>query len=421
MFARVSLLSGALVLALTASVGASAQRLAAADQAEWQQNYEAAARERVPRSVTPILSPQALAATEEMITRYRDLVARGGWPQLRIATNLRVGSKSNDVSSLRQRLVITGDLDPSVGNSPVYDSYVEAAVRRFQARNGLNTTGQMNVATLKAMNVPADVRLKQLETNVVRLRSYSGNLGDRYVIVNIPAAVVETVEGGQVQSRHAAGVGKADRQSPIMNAKIVEINFNPFWTVPASIIRKDLIPKMQKDPSYLSDNKIRIYNKGGQELRPEQVNWNSMEATNYMFRQDPGGDLNSMGFVRINIPNPYGVYMHDTPAKGVFGDDFRFVSSGCVRLQNVRDYIQWLLKETPGWSRPEIEQAFASGQRKDARLRSPVNVYWTYITAWATPDGLVQFRGDIYSRDGLGNLIPLSSDEPVMPAEENFQ
>ncbi|MEN3930629.1 L,D-transpeptidase family protein [Microvirga sp. W0021] len=407
-------------MACAATTGVSAQQIAADDQVEWQQNYDSAVRMRVPRSVTPILSQQALNATEEMISRYRDLVARGGWQQMRIATNLRVGSRSQDVSALRQRLIASGDLDPSVGNSPVYDSYVEAGVRRFQARHGLNTTGQMNAATLQAMNVPADIRLKQLEINVVRLRSYSGDLGNRYVIVNIPAAVVETVEGGAVQSRHAAGVGKADRQSPIMNAKITQINFNPFWTVPASIIRKDLIPKMQKDPSYLTDNKIRIYNKSGQELQPQQVNWHSNEATNYMFRQDPGGDINSMGFVRINIPNPYGVYMHDTPAKGVFGDDYRFVSSGCVRLQNVRDYIQWLLKETPGWGRPEIEQTFASGARKDATLRSPVNVYWTYITAWATPDGLVQFRGDIYSRDGLGKLVPVASDEPVPPQEENF-
>ncbi len=420
MFSRISLYTGAFVLALAVAGNASAQRMTANDQAEWGQNYDSASRLRVPRSVTPILSSQTVSATDEMIGRYRDLVARGGWQRLSIATNLRVGSKSGDVTALRQRLFVGGDLDPSVGTSAVYDSYVEAGVRRFQARHGLNTTGQMNAATLQAMNVPADVRLKQLEINVVRLRSYGGNLGNRYVIVNIPAAVVETVESNEVQSRHAAGVGKIDRQSPIMNAKVVEINFNPFWTVPASIIRKDLIPKMRSDPTYLSDNKIRVYNKGGQEVAPQSINWNSMDATQYMFRQDPGGDTNSMGFVRINIPNPYGVYMHDTPAKGVFGDDFRFVSSGCVRLQNVRDYIQFLLKETPGWGRPEIENAFLSGQRKDARLREPVNVYWTYITAWATPDGLVQFRGDIYNRDGLGNQVPLASADPVPPKEEKF-
>lgn len=381
---------------------ASAQDFAqAGGQAEWQQNYDAASRIRVPRSSTPILSGQALAATEEMIERYRDIVNRGGWEPVR-AGQMRVGATSPVVLSLRQRLIQTGDLDPAVGNSPVYDSYVEAGVRRFQARHGLNTTGALNASTIAALNVPAEIRLRQLELNVVRLRSYSGNLGHRYVIVNIPAAVVETVEEGRVASRHAAGVGKIDRQSPIMNAKITEVNFNPFWTVPASIIKKDLIPKMQKEPNYLTENKIRIYSPKGEEIAPQRVNWNSDEATRYMFRQDPGADLNSMGFVRINIPNPHGVYMHDTPSKGIFGDDFRFVSSGCVRVQNVRDYITFLLRDTPGWSRDQIDQTIEGGQRIDARLAQPVNVYWTYITAWATPEGVVQFRDDIYNRDGLG-------------------
>jgi murein L,D-transpeptidase YcbB/YkuD len=202
-----------------------------------------------------------------------------------------------------------------------------------------------------------------------------------------------------------------------MNAKITEVNFNPFWTVPASIIKKDLIPKMRTEPDYLTKNKIRIINGQGQELRPEVVNWNSDEATRYMFKQDPGGDVNSMGFVRINIPNPHGVYMHDTPSKGIFGDDFRFVSSGCVRVQNVRDYIQFLLRDTSGWDREQIDAAFKGGQRQDAKLSQPVNVYWTYITSWGTPDGLVQFRDDIYNRDGLGMGAVASRAQPSEAAD----
>ena len=413
MLSRRSLLTGSLALIFTPAAGALAQ------QAEWQQNFEGASRSRVSRSTTPILSAQTLSATEQMIEQYRGLVARGGWPLLRGGTGLRLGVKTPEVMALRERLIVTGDLDPAAGESPVYDSYVEAGVRRFQARHGLNATGTLTGPTLAAMNVPAEIRLRQLELNIVRLRAYSGNLGHRYVIVNIPAALVETVQDGVVQTRHAAGVGKMDRQSPVMNAKITEVNFNPYWTVPASIIRKDLIPKMQKDPNYLTDNKIRII-AGGRELSPSQVNWFSDEATRYMFKQDPGGELNSMGFVRINIPNPHGVYMHDTPSRGIFGDDFRFVSSGCVRVQNVRDYIEFLLKDTPGWSREQIDAAFRSGSRTDARLAQPVNVYWTYITAWATPDGLVQFRDDIYNRDGFGNAIPVASRVPNEPDEEMF-
>ena len=196
--------------------------------------------------------------------------------------------------------------------------------------------------------MPAEARLQQLGD---QYRAAEGLLraiwASAFVMVNIPAASVETVENGVVYSHHAAGVGKIDRQSPIMQTKATEINFNPFWTVPPSLIKKDLIPKMKADPNYLTDEKIRVFNKEGQEVSPASINWNSNEATQYKYRQDTGADLNSLGFVRINIPNPYGVYMHDTPSKGIFGDDFRFVSSGCVRVQDVRDYVAWLLRTIP--------------------------------------------------------------------------
>lgn len=369
--------------------------------AEWRQNYDSASRMRVPRASTPMLSPQTTVATEQAVERYREIVARGGWVNVPGGERLRLGVKSQGVLTLRQRLIQSGDLDPSAGSSNIYDSFVEAAVRRFQTRHGLNTTGALNTVTVTAMNVPAEVRLRQLEINVVRLRSFGGNLGNRYVVANIPAALVETVENGTVATRHAAGVGKIDRQSPILSTKIPEVNFNPFWTVPASIIRKDLIPKMRAEPNYLRDNKIRIYSNGN-EIQPEQVNWNSDEATRYTFRQDPGGEFNSLGFVRINTPSPHGVYMHDTPSKGIFGDDYRFVSSGCIRVQNVRDYITWLLKDTPGWDRARIDEAIRSGERLDAKLSIPVPVYWVYVTSWSTPEGIVQFRDDIYGKDGLG-------------------
>jgi L,D-transpeptidase YcbB len=383
-------------------------------QAEWPQSYEASPEMAVGREATPILSPATVDATQAAIQKYQDIVDHGGWNALPGGPELRVGSKSRAVQALRERLIASGDLDPVAGMGSVFDSFVEAAVKRFQARNGLSQTGVVNEATLAELNLPAAARLQQLETNIVRLRVYSGDLGPRFVIVNIPAASVETVENGVVYSHHAAGVGKIDRQSPIMQTKATEINFNPFWTVPPSLIKKDLIPKMKGDPSYLTDEKIRVFNKDGQEVSPASIDWNTDEATHYKYRQDTGADLNSLGFVRINIPNPYGVYMHDTPSKGIFGDDFRFVSSGCVRVQDVRDYVAWLLKDTPGWGRDQIDAVIRSGERLDVKLAQPVNVYWIYVTAWATPDGVVQFRPDIYQRDGAGPG-PVASAVPVQP------
>ena len=403
------------VLALLSGAATAAAAPALAQQAEWRQSYDAGARNAVARSSTPMLSAEALQATEQAIVAYRDLAARGGWPQVQLPDRMNVGAKGPGVVALRRRLIVTGDLDAAAGESSIYDSYVEAGVRRFQSRVGLSTTGAINRATVAALNVPIDRRIRQLETNVVRLRSWSGNLGGRYVVANIPAATVETVENGHVATRHAAGVGKIDRQSPLLQTKIPEVNFNPTWTVPASIIRKDLIPTMRKQPNYLTENKIRIISPNGGEIAPASVNWNSDEATRYTFRQDPGGEFNSLGFVRINIPSPHGVYMHDTPSKGIFGDDYRFVSSGCMRVQNVRDYVAWLLKNTPGWDRAKIDETIQSGQRVNARIADPVACYWVYVTAWATPDAGVQFRDDIYNKDGLGPapVAALQGDQDI--------
>ena len=405
--------AGLAVLAFCAApIAASAE--GADDQAEWPQSYETSPQLAIKRESTPILSSATVDATEAAIQKYQDIVAKGGWNPVPGGAELRVGSKGRAVEALRQRLVLSGDLDPIAGQGPVYDSFVEAAVKRFQARHGVTRSGVVNQETLTALNVPAQARLQQLQTNIVRLRSYSGDLGQRFVVVNIPGASVETVENGAVYSHHAAGVGKIDRQSPIMQTHATEINFNPFWTVPPSLIKKDMIPKMKANPNYLTEEKIRVFNKEGEEVSPSSINWNTDDATRFKYRQDTGADLNSLGFVRINIPNPYGVYMHDTPEKGIFGDDFRFVSSGCVRVQDVRDYVAWLLKDNPGWGRDQIDQVIRSGERLDVKLTQPVNVYWVYITAWATPDGLVQFRNDIYQRDGAGPG-PVASAVPNQP------
>jgi murein L,D-transpeptidase YcbB/YkuD len=359
---------------------------------------------QMPKASLPTLSPATVQHTEQAIGHFEGIVAKGGWPEVARAERLRLGSRQPAVIALRQRLIASGDLDANAGVTDIYDSYVETAVRRFQARHGLSVDGVVRDQTLKALNVPAPVRLAQLRTNLIRLRSMSGNLGARYVLCNIPAARIETIESGVAVSRHTAVVGKPDRASPDINSKIVEVNFNPYWTVPASIVRKDLIPKMQAEPDYLTTNRIRIFDPRGNELTPSQINWYSEEATNYMFKQDPG-DFNSLGSLRINFPSKDGVYMHDTPLKNLFGEDMRFHSSGCVRVQNVRELVNWLLMETPGWSRQDIEAVIKSGERKDARLLRPVPLYWVYVTAWATPDGVTQFRDDIYGRDGAGPAV----------------
>jgi murein L,D-transpeptidase YcbB/YkuD len=372
--------------------------------AEWSDGFDAASVGAADiRTTIPTMSPQIIEALQYAITQYSDIVAKGGWPVVPADKKLQIGMSDPAVVILRQRLAVSGDLPAAAAAnaSNAFDSYVDGAVKRFQARHGIQPDGVIGETTFAALNIPANVRLAQLATNLTRLKMLTAKpLPARFVMVNIPAASVEAVENGVVVQRHTAVVGKVSRPSPIVNSKITEINFHPFWTVPASIIKRDLIPLMQKDPTYLATWNIRILDKKGQEIQPEQIDWSTDDAVNYMFKQDPGKD-NSLGVVKINFPSPDGVYMHDTPNKGLFNDDYRFDSSGCVRIQGIREMIVWLLRDTPGQTPDVIAEEFRNGQRVDVKIEKPVELHWTYITAWSTTDGIVNFRNDIYNLDGL--------------------
>lgn len=401
---REALLIGIGAAATAASAGsASAQGFGAA---EWKDRFDASsggAATRTSSSRVPTLSAETAQATEQAIGAYTDIVGRGGWNTVPNGQRLKLGSTGERVVALRRRLMVTGDLDPNVGLSPTFDSYVEGGVRRFQARHGLIPVGVVGDDTMQSLNIPAQTRLRQLETNLVRIRTMTGNIGARYVLANIPAAEVEAVEDGRVSARYTAVVGKVDRASPVLDAKILQVNLNPFWTVPASIVKKDLIPAMQKDAKYLTKKRIQIIDRSGAVIPPEAINWNSDEATNYMYKQDPGED-NSMGSVRINMQNQHGVYMHDTPSKNLFGENARFHSSGCMRIQNVKELCTWLLRNQPNWNRRSLDAAIKTGDRIDIQVTPPVPVYWRYISGWGAADGTVQFREDIYGQDGTGEL-----------------
>jgi murein L,D-transpeptidase YcbB/YkuD len=407
--------------ALTAAAMAARRARAATDpalealigdnpQPDFGQDFDQSSRTiRMPKLSAPTLSPQTAQLTQQAVGTYDAIVARGGWPQVPKVDKLHLGMRHPAVVDLRQRLLVSGDLDPNAVGNDTFDSYVEAAVRRFQIRHGLTAGGVLNAATLAAMNVPAATRRDQLKLNISRLDTLTTNLGPRYVVNNIPAARVEAIENGVTVSRHTAVVGRPSRPSPDINSKIVEINFNPYWTVPVSIVRKDLIPIMEKKPDYLAQNHIRIFDPHHNELQPSQINWYSEDAVHYTFRQDPG-DFNSLGRIRINFPSSYGVYMHDTPEKDLFGEDFRYDSSGCCRVQNVRQLVYWLLDQTKGWPPAAIDEAIESGNQINTRLARPVPLHWVYVTAWSASDGVVQFRDDIYDRDGLGaTAMPLAN------------
>jgi murein L,D-transpeptidase YcbB/YkuD len=237
------------------------------------------------------------------------------------------------------------------------------------------------------------------------------------VVVNIPAAVAEAVEDDMVQHRYVVVVGKTDRPSPTLTTSITAINLNPTWTAPLSIVKKDIVPKMRKDPGYVSRMKMRLLDGQGNEIDPRSVDWSSDRSPNFTVRQDSGAG-NALGAIRIDMPNPHAVYMHDTNTKNLFRADYRFHSSGCARVAEVRDLAAWLLSDNGGWGRRELDAAIATGQRQDIRLKNRVPVAWVYFTGWVTRDDVVHFRDDIYGHDAPSMRTQVSqlSRPPVQTA-----
>jgi L,D-transpeptidase YcbB len=363
----------------------------------------------------PTLQPETFFATAKASERYSAIVDAGGWPTDIVA--VAPGTKGPAAAKLKKRLMIEGYLDAAQGNGPAWDANLTAAVKRFQSHMGLRQTGVVSGATLKAMNVPAAVRFNELASSANRLAGLNFSFDDRYVVVNLPSTSVEAVENGRVVHRYVAIVGDPEHPSPEIAAHIQVINLNPTWTVPVSIIKKEIIPRMQRDPGYLTRAKIRILDGSGQEINPKSLNWSTERAANYTLRQD-SGSANSLGSIRIGMPNNLAVYMHDTPSKGLFGADYRFLSHGCVRVQGVYDYAAWLLKgtgggPTGGWDKAALEAKIKEGAPYNVNLAKAVPVIWVYLTGWSNGGGPAEFRDDVYGLDTVGQAQASVQNAPV--------
>ncbi|WP_051929167.1 murein L,D-transpeptidase [Thermopetrobacter sp. TC1] len=360
--------------------------------------------------IWPMVSASSPRLMEEAIARY-DLISRqGGWP--RIPRRLYAGTKSKAVRILRRRLAMEGYLPRNAISSKRYDRQVAQAIFRFQRNMGLKPTGHVDRPTLKALNISAEARLETLLANLPRMEWAIKGVAPRYIIVNIPAAQLETVENGRVYSRHNVIVGMPDRPSPSLISRISELNFNPYWNAPLSIVIKDIIPKARKDPSFLKRMRIRVFDGyNGPEVDPESIDWDNIDPRRYHFRQDPG-EGNAMASVKINFPNIYSVYLHDTPTPQLFTESARYFSSGCVRVEKVHILTEWILRDTPGWDRERIRQVVQSRERVDVKVVNPPSLIIGYFTAWVTGDGFAHFRDDIYRLDGTGFVH--GQPKPVM-------
>jgi L,D-transpeptidase YcbB len=335
---------------------------------------------------------------KEALLSYWAIEVRGGWPTLPGDAKLVPGASGPNVALLRRRIILTEDMPADRQTGEVYDESIIAGVKHFQLRHGLEPTGSVGTQTLNALNVPVNDRIKQLEASLNRLFAFDFMFAERYVVVNIPAAYAEAVAGDKVERRYRVIVGKTDKPSPTLGAFITAIDLNPTWTVPLSITKNEIFARMRKDPTYLGRMHMRILGPHEEEIDPRSISWASDRSPNFTIRQD-SGSWNALGYLKIDMPNPYAVYMHDTDARKLFDKDFRFDSHGCTRVDNVRDLAAWILEEIPGWNRAAIDAGITTGEKKVINLPHRIPVAWVYLTGWVMRDGTVEFRDDVYAHD----------------------
>jgi L,D-transpeptidase YcbB len=335
---------------------------------------------------------------KEAALSYSDIAVRGGWPTIPADAKFALGTAGANDDLLRKRLIVSGDLADTKA-SGAYDNEVAEAVRRFQVRHGLAPTGTVTPRTIAALNVSVQKRIKQLEASLERIEQMKFEFGQRYVVVNIPATFAEAIENDHVVRRYRVIVGKTEKPSPTLTAQITGVVLNPTWTVPSSIAKTEISAHMRKDPGYLSRMHMEVLDAHDQPIDPNSVDWSGTRAPNFTVRQQ-NGTFNALGAVKIDMPNSYSVYMHDTNQRNLFSDDYRFDSHGCSRVDNVRDLATWLLsEEMPKWNRAAIDAAIATGTHQEVTLPTKVPVAWIYLTAWMTRDQTVQFRNDVYAQD----------------------
>ncbi len=343
----------------------------------------------------------------EALGRYREISREGGWPRIDPGPTMREGDTGTRVEKLRERLRLAGDYSyvyfvHEAAPDSVFDRNLHDAVVRFQLRHGLEADGLVGQMSLTALNTPVERRISEVMVNLERWRWLNRNLGERHILVNIANFSVEVVEDGTTVLDMRAIVGRQYRQTPVFSSRMTYLVLSPFWNLPPGIVRNDIIPRIRNDAGYAAAQNIRIFEGWGAnatEVQAENINWADTEAIGrYRFRQDPGPQ-NALGDVKFMFPNPYHVYLHDTPARELFGRTVRDFSSGCIRIDKPFELAEHLLAGDASWTPEQIRRVIQQRRERTVMLPEPYWVHILYWTAWAEPDGTIHFRNDIYGRD----------------------
>ena len=336
---------------------------------------------------------------KSLLKKYRTIQDTGGWEPVLEGPTLKPGMTDPRIHQLRKRLAITGNFEGTVVDSDYYDENLKAAVMRFQARHRLITDGAVGKNTYAALNVPVKQKIDQIRVNLERARWVFHELPEEYIVVDIAGFQAYNIEGTNVNWTSKVQVGKPFRKTPVFKSKIKYLVVNPTWTVPPTILQKDILPKIKKDPGYLSKMKISVIDRKGRSVDPKSVNWSKYNKTvPYTLRQEPGPH-NALGRIKFIFPNKHFVYLHDSPSRSLYGRQDRAFSSGCIRVEKDIELAELLLNDPEKWNRESIQELIDTNKTQRVNLPKPKPVMLLYVTTWFDENNNYIFKKDVYDRD----------------------
>ena len=343
--------------------------------------------------------PSFYTRLKKGLARYRGIAAAGGWASVSAGKTLKSGMSDARIPVIRERLRATGDFDGPASDGRKYDNDLEAGVRTFQQRHHLGVDGVVGPATLAAMNITAEERVDQIRVNLERMRWVTDALPDDLLLVDIAGQEVQLLRDEKPVWTSRVIVGRTERPTPVFRDQVEYLEINPNWTVPPTILEKDILPAMRKNPGYLKKKGLKVVTRGGKTISPGSVDWNTPAASfPYMIRQPPG-DKNALGQIKFMFPNRFSVYLHDTPNRDLFQKPRRLYSSGCVRVDRPWELAELVLNNPKRWNQEKFKDIVASKKTRWVHLKKPLPVILAYWTAEAGKDGGIMFREDVYKRD----------------------